>query len=101
MTSKLDKMGVGVLIGLFGGLVGFVIYGVYYSITHNVEFVDFVTRIFLKNKILRSPILSLSVLFNIIPFYFLLNRNYYKGARGVMAAIFIYAIAIVYYRFFS
>jgi hypothetical protein len=101
MTKKWDKIGVGIVVGLIGGVIGFIIYGLYYSFSHNVEFTDFVNRVFLGNKILRAPILSLSILFNLLPFYILLNKKYYKGARGVMISIFIYAIAIVYYRFFS
>ena len=96
-----DKLSIGVLVGLIGGVIGFLIYGTYYSISHNVEFTDFVNRVFLGNKILRAPILSLSILFNLIPFYLFLNKKYYKGARGIMLSIFIYAIVIVYYRFFS
>jgi hypothetical protein len=101
MTKKWDKMWVGVLVGLAGGFVGFIIYGLYYSFSHHIDIMDFVNRVFLGHKILRAPILSLSILFNIIPFYLFLNKKHYKGARGVMLSIFIYAIAIVYYRFFS
>ena len=101
MNKHWDKMVVGVIIGLIGGIIGFVIYGSFYSFSHHVDLSDFVNRIFLGNKILRAPILSLSVLFNLLPFYILLNKKYYKGARGVMLSIFIYAIAIVHYRFFS
>jgi hypothetical protein len=100
MSKKWDKMGVGVVAGLIGGVIGFIIYGLYYSYSHNIDFMDFVNRVFLGNKILRAPILSLSILFNLLPFYIFLNKKYYKGARGIMLSIFIYAIAIVYYRFF-
>ncbi len=96
-----NKMSAGVFVGLIGGLIGFIFYGAYYSISHNVDFMDFVNRVFIGNKILRSPILSLSILFNLIPFYAFLNKKYYKGARGIMLSIFIYAIVIVYYRFFT
>lgn len=96
-----DHLLTGTLIGLAGGLVGFIIYGFYYSIAHPVTFGVFVNKVFLGNTILRAPILSLSILFNLVPFYLFLNRKMYQGARGVLAAIFIYAIFIVYYRFFS
>ena len=101
INKNWDKMGVGVTIGLLGGCIGFIFYGLYYSYSHHVDFMDFVNRVFLGNKILRAPILSISILFNLLPFYILLNKKYYRGARGVMLSIFIYAIAIVYYRFFS
>ena len=96
-----DNLITGLVAGLIGGVIGFLIYGGCYSFSHGIAFSDLFTRVFLANKLLRSPILSLSVLFDIIPFYIFLNRGFYKGARGVMLAIFIFAIFIVYFRFFS
>ena len=101
ISKSWDKMIVGVIIGLLGGFVGFIFYGLYYSYSHHIDLLDFVNRVFLGNKILRAPILSISILFNLLPFYILLNKKYYRGARGVMLSIFIYAIVIVYYRFFT
>jgi hypothetical protein len=92
---------VGALLGIVGGMVGFAIYGVYYTSTHPIDFLGFVNKVFIGTPVLRSPILSLSILFNLLPFYLLLNRKYYQGARGVMLSIFLYAILIVYFRFFS
>jgi len=95
-----DNYITGLIVGLIGGFIGFIIYGVYYSISHEIDFMVFVNRVFIGKRILRAPILSLSILFDIIPFYLFLNKRFYKGARGIMFSLFIYAIIIVYYRFF-
>lgn len=98
--STWDKLPIGLVIGIIGPLFGFALYGLYYTISHDISFTYFVNNVFLSSHDTIAPILSLSILFNIIPFYFFINRNFYKAGRGILLSFFIYAIAIVYFRFF-
>lgn len=95
-----DKLPIGLIIGLIGPFIGFAIYGLYYVISHDISFSYFVNNVFLGNREAIAPIISLSLLFNIIPFYFFINRNFYQTARGILLSFFLFAIVIVYYRFF-
>ena len=99
-SSKYNKLPLGLLVGMIGPVFGLLIYGVYYSTANDVTLVYFLKNFFFGNRTLVAPILSLSLLFNIIPFYFFLNRQHWMSARGVLLSFFIYAIAIVYFRFF-
>ena len=98
--STWDKLPIGLIVGLIGPLFGFLIYGIYYSFSHDITFSHFVNRIFLGNRVLVAPIISLSLLFNILPFYFFINRQFYRAGRGILLSFFLYAIVIIYYRFF-
>jgi hypothetical protein len=95
-----DKLPIGLIIGLIGPSIGFLLYGLYYTLYNDISFAYFVSSVFLSNRDVTSSIISLSLLFNILPFYFFINRNLYKTGRGVLLSFFIYAIVIVYFKFF-
>lgn len=95
-----DKLPIGLVIGLIGPFIGFLLYGLYYMLSHDISFSYFVNAVFLGNRDAMSSIISLSLLFNILPFYFFINRNLYKSGRGILLSFFIYAIVIVYSKFF-
>ena len=93
-------MPVGLVIGLIGPIIGFLLYAVYYSVSDGVPISYFIDKVFFGNRTLVAPILSLSLLFNIIPFYFFINKQFYIAGRGILLSFFLYAIVIVYFRFF-
>jgi len=95
-----DKLPIGLIVGLIGPFIGFIIYGIYYGMRYDIPFNNFVFNVFLSNRSIVAPIISLSLLFNIIPFYFFINKSFYKAGRGVLLSFFVYAIVIVYFRFF-
>jgi hypothetical protein len=97
--EKWDKMLVGLLTGIIGAGIGFVIYGIYYSFRYGISFNYFVNNVFLGNRSLIAPIISLSLLFNILPFYFYINRNFYRAGRGIILSFFVFALVIIYFRF--
>ena len=98
--NKYNKLSIGLLVGLIGPMIGLMIYGLYYSGTNDVSLGYFLNNFFFGNRMLVAPILSLSLLFNILPFYFFLNRQHYIAGRGILLSFFLYAIVIVYFRFF-
>ena len=95
-----DKLPIGLVVGVIGPFFGFLIYGLYYTLSRDITFSHFVNNVFLSSHDTIAPILSLSILFNIIPFYFFINRHFYKSGRGILLSFFLYAILIVYFRFF-
>lgn len=89
----------GLLIGLLSPVIGFCIYGLYWSWSYGRTFSYFVNDIFIGMPIHRSSILVLSLLINLVPFLLFLRQERYKAVRGIMAAIFIYAPFVVYFKF--
>ena len=98
--NRLDKMWIGVLIGLILPVFGFLIYGWYWSWKFFRPFSYFVNDVFIGTPTFRSAILSLSLLINLIPFFIFLRTERYKSARGVVAAVFLYVPFVIYYRFY-
>src|SRR5690554_3186059 len=98
--KRFDKMWIGMLIGLVMPTVGFAVYGWYWSWKFYRPFSYFVNNIFIETPALRSSILSLSLIINLLPFFVFLRTDRYKSARGVMAAVFLYVPFVIYFRFY-
>lgn len=99
-TKKYDKLGFGILLGLIAPLIGFVVYGIFWAWRFEKTFSYFVTDLFIGIPSFRSSIIALCLMFNLIPFLILLRSERYQGARGVLAAVFMFVPFVVYYRFY-
>lgn len=98
-TKRFDKVSFGFLIGLFAPLLGFVLYGVFWSYYFQKTFSYFVNDIFLGVSTFQSSIVTLSLLMMLAPFFAFIRTDRYRSARGVLAALFIYVPVVLYLRF--
>jgi len=57
-------------------------------------------NVILENNAVLSPTLSLGVIGNLFVFFLFMWQNYMNSARGVILATFIWAIPIIYTKFF-
>lgn len=96
-TERYDSIKTGLIVGLISPVVGFVIYGLYWSWRFHRSFSYFTNDVFAGS--FRSAILSLSLLINLIPFFIFIRSDRYKSSRGVMFAVFIYVPVVLYYKF--
>jgi hypothetical protein len=48
-----------------------------------------------------TPLISLCVLANLLPFYIFINKEKYSATKGVLAATFIWAGLIIFLKFFT
>jgi hypothetical protein len=92
-----DKMWIGLVLGLSAPLIAF---SGYYLINYRYmkisAFIDY-----LRLGDTYTPLVSLCVLSNLLPFYILINKEKYQGTKGVLAATFIWAGVIVFLKFFT
>lgn len=91
----------GVAIGVVSPVVGFFIYGLLWSWYFSKPFMYFLDDVFIGIPTFRSSILTLSLVFNLVPFFYLIRTHRYKTARGVILAVFLYIPFVVYFRFFN
>ncbi len=91
-----DKVWIGLLLGL---LAPFVTLIMYYQINyHNMSIGHFIN--YLKMGDTYTPLLSLCTLVNLGVFYPFIWKDKYKGARGVLGATFIWAIIVLFLKFY-
>ncbi|MEO8588250.1 MAG: hypothetical protein ABI432_02690 [Flavobacteriales bacterium] len=92
-----DSVRLGILCGLLFPVLGFLGYaGLYVTgIRPHLEFSYFVHDLFLGTREYQAPILSLSLIANLAPFFWFDRKEMHQAMRGVIMASFIYGIAIV------
>ena len=90
-----NKLWVGLIIGILFPIVVFLLMATLLIRRPLSEIFDFA-----RNMALINPIIALSAIFNLAFFYFFLNRKQFNAARGVILATILYAIAVVWIKFF-
>lgn len=93
-----DSVAIGVITGLLMPIAGFFLYGLIHVnlIRPHLDMSFFIRDLFLGTRQFQAPILSLSLIANLVPFFFWFDRrSMYKAMRGVIVATFIYGLAIV------
>jgi uncharacterized membrane protein len=97
MSTQIKQTLLGILIGLAGNIIGFLIYGQVLCLLKGIEFNYFIKNMFLETELFRSQIITGSLLVNIIIFYFFMKQKRDSLARGMMIVILLTVIAIVCY----
>jgi hypothetical protein len=79
-----DKVWVGIILGIVAPPIA---YGLYYALVNKLN--------------LKTVNVSLCMVIELLPFYITLNREMYKGTKGVLIATLVYAALIAYLSFFT
>lgn len=93
-----DSQATGIVVGLLFPIVGFFLYGFIHTtwIRPHLDMPFYIRDLFLGTRQFQAPILSLSLIANLIPFFLWFDRRrMYKAMRGILVATFIYGLAIV------
>ena len=88
---------IGMLIGVIGDIVGFVIYGLIISGIQNVTFSYFYQNMFLGTDVFKSQIITGALLVNVLIFYIVMKQGRDELSRGILISILLSVIAIIYY----
>jgi hypothetical protein len=95
-----DKAPIGFLLGLLFPFIGVLL--LYFVWGKGVSIGDYLSNFWATSSPLKmdacAKILSLSLLLNLLPFYFFINRKQYSIIRGILMAMFLLAIIIVLYK---
>ncbi|MDW8272651.1 MAG: hypothetical protein RMJ53_00285 [Chitinophagales bacterium] len=93
---RYDKFLVGFVPAMIAPWIGVLLF--YLAKFSDMSLRDYFIMIF-KPQIF-SPIMSLGVVLNLFIFFLFISRNYYIAARAVIFASILYAIPIVWVKFF-
>ncbi|HEX8517675.1 MAG TPA: hypothetical protein VF868_15865 [Bacteroidia bacterium] len=92
-----DRTWIGLILGL---IAPFISLCVYYLVNYNYMTIGgFINYMKLGNT--YTPVISLCVLTNLVPFYLLVNKEKYAGTKGVLGATFVWAGIVLFLKFFT
>lgn len=92
-----DKVWVGCIAGFLSPVVAFTLY---YFINYNFMTIGrFMDYMILGDT--YTAVVTLCLLANLASFYLFIWRNKYMGARGVLGFTFVWAVLVMYLKFFT
>jgi hypothetical protein len=94
MIFKRDDLKLGIIIGLFGPLIGLVAIYLVRDDFRSISFGEYLDFVFSSSKLITS-IGSLSLLTNVIFFTIYVNTRRDKTAKGIFAVTLLFGIAIL------
>ncbi len=97
MSRNMRLTLIGMLAGLIGNVVGFLIYGLILSQVKKISFSYFYNNMFLGTDVFKSQIITGALLVNVLMFYVFMKQNKDALSRGILIAILLSVIAIIYY----
>lgn len=95
---RLNQPIVGLILGLFMPLLGFIV--VYFIMGRGMDFESFTTRVSNSPK-LAGTVITLSVLANLVPFLLFSRRRMDYAVKGVVIATVLYAVLFIYVKFIA
>ncbi|MCB0395763.1 MAG: hypothetical protein KDD36_03865 [Flavobacteriales bacterium] len=97
----LNKIKWGMVAGIIGPFFGFWIYYYMQVAADQIHKTPAAWWQFvLDSKGIQAPVVSLSLIFNLILFFILIWRRWDLAARGVLFATFLWAPVVVYLKYF-
>jgi amino acid permease len=80
-----DNIWIGMLIGLLGFTIGFLCFGLGFSLWSDITLRQFVEYVFLGLYDFESRIITVAILFDVAIFYWFMRKNMLQLCKGIMA----------------
>tara|TARA_B110000503_G_scaffold139915_1_gene229453 strand:- start:1249 stop:1569 length:321 start_codon:yes stop_codon:yes gene_type:complete len=95
-VKTFDRTGWGIVLGLLGTLIGFLILASWWSAANGTSISYFYETVFINSQLYKDSILTVSVLFNAGLFWLALRSGHERLARGLMLIILLSVPAIIW-----
>lgn len=100
LGPKLDKVWVGLIAGILGPIPGFLLVMVGLMIYTGRPFERFL-YIALNYADAQPSLIAVSLLFDLLLFLLVTRYDWYRAARGIVMAAFLYAPVVIYLRYLA
>jgi len=94
--GKFDHVGFGIAGGIVGALLGFTLFGLGFAWFNEINFREFVQDVFLGSALqdFQSRIISFSMLFDVILFFFLIRKGMEEFCKGLIVVL-VLSVAVI------
>lgn len=96
--KRFDHFMAGFVAGLLGTVLGFFILAIVWARVNKMSVAYFIDEIFIKSDLFKDKILTVSVLLNVVTFYFSNRAGYYRMSKGLLAAVLLVVPFIIYFN---
>ena len=97
MKATLNRVWVGLLMGVFNSVLGFFLFAYFWALSNNRSISHFINDAFLGTDLFKDKIITVSVIFNVFVFYLFMRWEFYKLCKGLLTTIILAIPFIVYY----
>jgi hypothetical protein len=94
--GKLDNIWIGMLAGILGAFLGFVLFGYGFAFINHITFGEFYHGIFLGVQDFQSRIVTFSMLIDVILFFIFMKKDYQQFCKGIIAVLVLAVIAVAW-----
>ena len=94
--GKLDTFAFGVAAGILGAAVGFVVFGFLIAQINGQTFARFFETLVQGSDIFHDKLVTVSILFYVILFFFMIRQDYYNFCKGLLAVVIVSVPVAIY-----
>ncbi len=94
MRERYNKVWIGVVLGIVGAILGFLMFGFGFALKEDMTFGEFYRDVFLGVDNFQSRIVTFSMLIDVVLFFLFIRKDYQELCKGIMAVL-ILAVAVV------
>lgn len=92
----IDKFWVGIVTGLLGAVVGFLLFGYGFAWKNDMTFSAFLEDVFFGVSDFQSRIVTFSMLIDVVLFFIFIRKNYQEFCKGLLAVLVISVIVVAW-----
>jgi hypothetical protein len=94
--STIDNVWIGMIAGVIGAIVGFLLFGVGFAIFNDITLSHFITNVFLGVSDFQSRIVTFSMLIDVILFFVFIKKDYQQFCKGLIAILVLSVLVVAW-----
>lgn len=94
--GKLDTFAYGLIAGILGAGIGFVVFGFLIAQINGQTFSRFIETLVQGTDIFHDKLVTVSILFDVILFFVMIRKEYYNFCKGLLAVVIVSVPIAIY-----